>query len=101
MRANASFSVTEDMTIYHALDLKTSLLNALGSCEELELNLSQVGEMDTAGLQLLIMLKHEAQLAGKRVNITHHSPAVQSVIDFCNLGARFGDPLIIPASKAS
>ena len=89
------------MTIYHALDQKTLLLDALLTCDVLELDLLQVGDIDTAGLQLLIMLKKEAQRTGKRVAIVAHSQAVQSVIDFCNLAAELGDPLLIPAAQAA
>ena len=58
------------------------------------------GDIDTAGLQLLILLKKEAQRAGKRVAIVAHSQAVRSVIDFCNLAAELGDPLVIPAAES-
>ncbi len=95
------FCITEDLTIYHVLEHKQKLLDALANTAELELNLAQVSEMDTAGLQLLILLKKEAQRAGKCVRIVAHSQAVSSVIDFCNMAAEFGDPLIIPAHEAS
>ena len=92
-------SVTEDLTIYHALDQKHQLLDALASADELELDLMQVGEIDTAGLQLLILLKKEAQRTGKRLSIVAHSQSVRAVIDFCNLAAELGDPLVIPAAE--
>ena len=100
MSASLPLSLTEDLTIYHALELKQTLLDALSTTSDLELNLSQVSEMDTAGLQLLILLKKEAQRAGKSVRIVAHSQAVSALIDFCNLAAEFGDPLIIPARQA-
>jgi anti-anti-sigma factor len=100
MPASQPLVVTNDLTIYHALELKPALLDALATTQELELNLSQVSEMDTAGLQLLILLKKEAQRAGKCVRIVAHSQAVSSVIDFCNMAAEFGDPLVIPAHEA-
>ena len=92
-------SPSEDMTIYHALEQKHRLLDALGSTDELELDLMQVGDIDTAGLQLLILLKKEAQRTGKRLAIVAHSQAVRAVIDFCNLAAELGDPLVIPAAE--
>lgn len=97
MSATQPLTLTQDLTIYHAAELKQPLLDALAASDNLELNLSQVAEIDTAGLQLLILLKAEAQRAGKQVHICAHSKAVRELIDFCNLGARFGDPLIIPA----
>ena len=92
-------TLQEDLTIYHALEQKTHLLEALAQADALELDLSQVSEMDTAGLQLLILLKREAQKAGKQATIVAHSQAVRSVIDFCNLAAYLGDPLVIPARE--
>ncbi|MEY2633188.1 MAG: hypothetical protein RIR00_1842 [Pseudomonadota bacterium] len=100
MTCSRLLALTDDLTIYHALELKPFLLAALAEADELELDLSGVAAMDTAGLQLLILLKAEAQAAGKALRISRHSPAVSEVIDFCNLGAKFGDPLIIPAHAA-
>ncbi len=101
MPSSQLLSITEDLTIYHALEQKQMLLDALAATDELELNLAQVAEMDTAGLQLLVLLKKESQRTGKRLRIVAHSQAVSSVIDFCNMAAEFGDPLVIPAHEAS
>ena len=101
MSTTQRLSLNEDMTIYHALGQKNQLLDALSACQVLELNLLQVGEIDTAGLQLLVMLKKEAQRTHKRVAIVAHSQAVHAVIDFCNLAAELGDPLLIPAANAA
>jgi len=99
MSSSQPLTVTEDLTIYHALELKEKLLDALAQTTDLELNLAQVGEMDTAGLQLLVLLKKEAQRAGKCVRIVAHSQAVSAVVEFCNMAAEFGDPLLIPAHE--
>ncbi|KXB30849.1 anti-sigma B factor antagonist [Dechloromonas denitrificans] len=101
MPSSQLLSISEDLTIYHALEQKQMLLDALAATDELELNLAQVAEMDTAGLQLLVLLKKESQRACKRLRIVAHSQAVSSVIDFCNMAAEFGDPLVIPAHEAS
>ena len=99
MTNSRRLTVTEDLTIYHALDQKSTQLDALATSDELELDLLPVSEMDTAGLQLLILLKKEAQRSGKRVSIVAHSQAVRAVIDFCNLATELGDPLVIPAAE--
>ena len=101
MSSTQLLSLTEDLTIYHALEQKNALLAALAGTDDLELDLMHVGEIDTAGLQLLILLKKEAQRAGKTISIVAHSQSVRAVIDFCNLAAELGDPLIIPAAEAS
>ena len=101
MPSSQLLSLTEDLTIYHALEQKKTLLDALARTDDLELDLLQVSEIDTAGLQLLILLKKEAQRAGKTISIVAHSQSVRAVIDFCNLAAELGDPLVIPAAEAS
>ena len=94
-------SLVDDLSIYHALEQKQMLLAVLSGADEIELDLTQVGEIDSAGLQLLILLKKEAQRAGKRLAIVAHSQAVRSTIEFCNLAAELGDPLLIPAAEAA
>ena len=100
MTARKSVSLEEPLTIYHAFEHKRLLLDALSACDELELDLAQVGEIDSAGLQLLLLLKREAQLGGKRVILVRHSQPVRATIEFCNLVAELGDPLVIPATEA-
>ncbi|HPU80179.1 STAS domain-containing protein [Accumulibacter sp.] len=90
-------ALREDMTIYQAQAQKEQLLAALAATEDLELDLSGVGEMDTAGLQLLLLLKREVLQQGKQLKIISHSPNVQRLFDFCNLVGVFGDPMLISA----
>lgn len=90
-------AIVADMTIYHATAQKTQLLEALAATQHLDLDLSAVAEMDTAGLQLLILVKREAVRHGKALSISGHSPAVRQILDFCNLVGVFGDPMLIPA----
>lgn len=90
-------TLVDDMTIYNAAQQKTRLLEALQDCTVLELDLSAVGEVDTAGFQLLVLVKREATRAGKQAPIVAHSQAVHDVVDFFNMAATFGDPLLMPA----
>ncbi|PTD95553.1 STAS domain-containing protein [Pseudothauera lacus] len=93
-------AIVEDMTIYNAAAQKSSLIEALGACDELELDLSAVAEIDTAGFQLLVLLKREALRRGKQARIVAHSAAVRELVDFYNMAAEFGDPMLIPAQEA-
>lgn len=90
----------EDLSIYQASAQKQQLLDALAQGGALELDLAQVGEIDTAGLQLLILGKREALRLGCDFRIVAHSPEVRRAIDLCNLTAFFGDPVVITASEA-
>ena len=85
------------MTIYNATDIKSQLVSAMQNAAILELDLSHVNEMDTAGFQLLVMAKRECQKKNHTLRIVAHSPAVRDVIDFYNMDAYFGDPMVIPA----
>lgn len=93
-------AIADDMTIYNAVDQKQQLIDALLAHQELEIDLSAVAEIDTAGIQLLILLKREARRLDKRITIVAHSQAVREVVDFFNLAAEFGDPMLIPALES-
>lgn len=97
MATSTRLSIDTDLTIYHAAALKQQLLDAVRSNPALELDLSHVGEMDTAGFQLLVMAKREAQRLGRDLSMVAHSPAVREVIEFYNMSAFFGDQVVIPA----
>lgn len=88
-----------EMTIYNALALKQQLMLALEDCVALELDLSQVSEIDTAGLQLLILVKREAARNLKNLSIVAHNPVIRQALDFCNLASYFGDPMVITARE--
>lgn len=90
--------IEDDLSIYRAAALKGPLLDPLGRASEIEVDLSQVAEMDSAGLQLLVLLKREAAAAGKRVGFSGHSPSVIRLLDLYNMAGYFGDPLVIAAA---
>ncbi|MFA7097349.1 MAG: STAS domain-containing protein [Gammaproteobacteria bacterium] len=90
-------SITGEMTIHNAANTRQALLAALSGCREAEINLSQVSEIDTAGVQLLFMSKKQAALQGTVLRLVAHSRPVLDVIDAYNLASVFGDPLVLPA----
>lgn len=91
-------AMSQEMTIYRAAEQKAQLIGALDGADQLEVDLAGVPEIDTAGLQLLILLKQEAARRQVELRIVAHSEAVRAVIDFCHLPAVFGDPMVIPAA---
>jgi anti-sigma B factor antagonist len=86
-----------EMTIYDAAELKPALVEALGQSDEIEVDLSGVSELDTSGVQLLMLMKREAVVAGKKLTLSGHSPAVLEVFELLGLGSWFGDPQVLPA----
>jgi anti-anti-sigma factor len=85
-------SVEGELTIYHAAQIKPLLIDPLAEAEAVEVDLSGVTEMDSAGMQLLLLLKREAAAAGKSLALAACSAAALRVIDVYNLKSQFGDP---------
>ena len=66
--AATALQIDGDMTIYQADELKQKLLGSLaGPATGLQVDLHNVGEIDSAGVQLLIAAKHAATAVGKLV----------------------------------
>lgn len=78
------------LTIFQAAERKPELLHALGLAEHaLSLDLSGVDELDTAGVQLLLLARREAERRGLVVEVVAYSPAVLSVFDLLQLHGLF------------
>lgn len=92
-------SAGSDLTIYSAARLKKSLVDALNQPGPLELDLSEVEDMDTAGVQLLVALKREGQRRNREIRLVSHSPTVVAVLDLFSLSGPFGDPVVISAPE--
>lgn len=87
--------IEDELTIFTAAELKTRLLAFLNSSDELEVDLSKIEEMDTAGVQLLILLKREAAQAGKKLRFVMHSKVVLEILELTNLTTAFGDQVVL------
>lgn len=98
---SALLRVEGEMNIYKASELKQALLSAIPAGGTLEADLSGVTEMDSAGLQLLMLAKKTAQSRGGDLKLVNHSPAVVDIFELLNLGTFFGDPLVIPPRTAN
>lgn len=90
-------TINEEMTIYTAMQQKNSLCQYLADRHPLHIDLSGVTEIDSAGLQILLLLKQEAANRDIELQLVHHSQAVVEALELFNLSTQFGDPLIISA----
>lgn len=81
----SKLSITGDMTIYCAHELKRALAESLAACDTLEVDLSGASEVDSSGLQLLILAKREALKAGKCFRVSSASHAAAEVIKLFNV----------------
>lgn len=86
-----------EITIYRAADLKTIVLDALRKTRVLEIDLSGVTELDTAGLQVLMLAKQTAAADQRELRLLQHSPAVVEIFEMLDLVAFFGDAVLIHA----
>lgn len=94
-----SFVIEGEMNIYTALALKDRLLSPLDQCADMELDLSGVTDIDSAGVQLLILAKNECGARGKELRITGHSAPVKEIMDLYNLESYIGDPVPIRSQE--
>jgi anti-anti-sigma factor len=85
-RAEAAVQhLSGELTIHSATERKPELLALLETGEDLVLNVSQISELDTAGLQLLLMLKREAAQLGRRLALVEPSGAVGDILAITHL----------------
>lgn len=82
-----------ELTIFTAAERKTHFLDFLKSGNVLEIDLANVTEIDTAGLQLLMLIEREAAQAGKSLRFVTYSKAVLDALELANLVSLFGDPV--------
>ena len=88
-------AIDGELNIYRAADLKTLLQGELSRSNVLEVDLAGVTEVDSAGLQVLMLAKQTARAENRELRLVGHSPAVLEVFELLDLGAWFGDALVI------
>ena len=89
--AAACLAVEGEMTIYRAAELKPALLDAVRTQDMPALDLADVTEFDSAGVQLLLMARREAARLGKRLELRAASPAVRDAFALLGLTSE-GEP---------
>lgn len=84
-----------EMTIYNAAACRQQLLACLEDCRGAEIDLAGVSDIDSSGVQLLILAKRAGAARAAPVRLVAHSPAVQEIIDLFQLAGVFGDPMVM------
>jgi len=79
-----------ECTIYRAAELKPLLLDALKPSGRVILDLSGVSEIDSAGVQLLLLAKRQAEALSCEFSLSAPSPAVAEVFQVLDLHGQFG-----------
>lgn len=94
-RAAERIVLAGDFNIFSAAAVRDQLLRGLDAADDIEVDLAQVGEIDSAGIQLMVAAKLEAAARNKTLRFACHSPAVLDILDLTDLSAHFGDPVLI------
>ena len=88
-----------EMTIYNAEVIKENLDGIIDDPRELEINLSKINEIDSAGIQLLMLTKKERALHDRKTSLAAHSNAVVDVLEIFGLVPYFGDPVVMTRNQ--
>lgn len=80
-----------EVTVFNASAIRDQLLGALRETGDVDVDLSQVSEIDTAGVQLLLAAKREAEACNKTVHFSGCSDTVFDVMALLGLSAYLTD----------
>lgn len=87
-KTSTTLRLSGECTIYHAASAKESLLgDSKGFDKTVQLHLEQISEIDTAGVQLLLMLQKCVQQAGGTLRLQSSNETVDQVLRIFNLPA--------------
>lgn len=90
------YPLTGKLTIYEVAEMKPVLMAWLAqSKSRLEIDLAGIDEIDSAGVQLLALLKQESQHHGKTLGLHNHAQPVQRIFVRMGVVSLFGDPLVL------
>lgn len=82
-------SIEGEMTVFMVDELKEAILPVIAHFREIEIDLSQISEIDRAGLLLMVAMKLEAITWGRDLYFTGHSEPVMEMLGLCDFGNLF------------
>lgn len=90
MNTTCHIEVGPELNIVHAAETRQSWLSLIEPAHQvIEVDLSGVQEMDSAGLQLLLSLSKSSMQEGKQLQLIKPSRVVREVIELFDLGDHF------------
>jgi len=92
MSSSQSFPIAGELTIYRAAELCESLKTVLAGLPDggdLEIDLSAVTEMDSAGAQLLMAVRKSTRASNHGLRLVNPSAAVDEVFETLQLAPHF------------
>lgn len=85
-----------ELNIYTVASLKGELSS--WPAMDVDIDLSRVSDIDTAGLQWMLMVK---RCGGRIVTFSRHSPEVLRLIETAQLAGSLGDPMLLQGDDHS
>ncbi len=90
--------ISGEITIFEAKILYEECVRFVTNAQCIECDLSEVSEIDSAGLQVLVALKKYAIEKKFNFSLINHSESVQALLDLSQLVNFFGDPVLIKSN---
>jgi len=81
--------IDNELTIYTANEVNTTIRDALAANSSVAIDLTGVTEIDTAGLQILLVARKEAILRDRKVRFIGHNHVVIDCLRLMNLANFF------------
>lgn len=81
-----------DLTIYAAAETHKQFMVALRDGRDIEISLADVTDIDSAGIQLLVLLKRECAALGRLFSLRAPSAAVLDALKVMHLDSYFSLP---------
>jgi anti-sigma B factor antagonist len=98
----ARLQVSGELTIYHAAELAAQLLPLVAQrSTPIELDLEGVTELDSAGVQVLLVALRAAHDHGGALHVVRPSRAVKDVLETFTLADLFAPPAALTAATTS
>lgn len=76
--------IESEITIYNAVHIKEQLMALIDSHPAVDIDLSAVNEIDTAGLQVLLLVKKEGMRRGKDIRLVNSSLRATEIVNLLN-----------------
>jgi anti-anti-sigma factor len=92
-------TVVGELTVFTVSDLWQALWQVLKGAGEVEIDLGGVSDIDTAGIQLLMVVKMIVEENDQSVRFVNHSKVVVDGFECFDLAGYFGDPLVLQSEK--
>ncbi len=77
--------INGELTIYTACEWRDRLINEMAGNDDIQVELAEVSEIDSAGLQLLLAMQRQAAGEGRQLQFGQCSSVVRALFDFAQL----------------